>query len=126
MHHHNDPMTVAETAAALRHYGLELLKLAADIEAQARAAGTPARRAGDRPGVRVPAPMYEPTFWVIDGVEQVTGRFACCGAGTDQRTPTGDRLHFDGCPLVPLDPDANPAELLDDAVDSGRYVETAS
>lgn len=81
-----DPL---EDAARLRHYGLELIKLAADMEAQQR------HRADFR------LPMYQPRFEVIDGVELITDRLACCGSGNDRLDErTGERLHLPGCPKI--------------------------
>jgi hypothetical protein len=81
-------MDQLQQAARLRHYGIEMLKLAADIEAQHR------YRA-------VPLPIYQPRFEVVDGVEAITNRFACCGAGVDQRDDyTLERLHLPGCPKI--------------------------
>lgn len=79
-------------AERLRHYAIEALKLAAELDVAARmeSAGGPA-----------PLPFYQPRFEVEDGIEAVTQRFACCGAGPDQRDErTGERLHLSGCPLI--------------------------
>lgn len=76
--------------------------------------------------ITVGGPLYRPTFPVIDGVETTTERLACCGAGSDRRSVTGERLHFDGCNAVRLDPDGHPDELLDDAVDAGRLDEAVA
>lgn len=81
-----------ELARHLRSLGLEQIKLAADLEAQVKRETQPA------------LPLYIPTFPIIGGVETYTERFACCGAGTDQRDErTGERLHFRGCRKVAAD-----------------------
>lgn len=75
-----------EFAQRLRHYGLEAIKLAADIEAQCR------RDLGYE------LPIYWPRFEVTNNIEAITNRLACCGSGpdrTDERT--GERLHLPGC-----------------------------
>lgn len=47
------------------------------------------------------ASRYDATEPVIDGVELITGRLACCGSGPDRRDDrTGQRLHLPGCELV--------------------------
>jgi hypothetical protein len=70
-------MDRAEHARRLRHYGLELLQLAATMEAEdAQDAAT------------------------LTGRDNL-GRLRCCGAGPDQRdTRTGEDLHLPGCAVV--------------------------
>jgi hypothetical protein len=75
-----------EMARRLRHYGLECVNLAAQIEARHQEQ-------------HHQLPVYTPTFPVdFDGVEAVTGRLGCCGAGPDRADErTGERLHLPGC-----------------------------
>lgn len=62
-------------AEKIRHHALELLKTAADMEAEARQHFATQR----------------------DGL----GRLRCCGAGPDQRDPrTGEDLHLPYCTAV--------------------------
>lgn len=63
-------------AEHLRHEGLELIKLAADIDAALRIRDAHTNR-------------------------DEIGRLRCCGAGPDQRDPrTGEDIHFAFCPTV--------------------------
>lgn len=81
-----------ELAEALRHYGLEMLKLAADVEADVK-------RDTD-----FKLPVYTPRFEVTNGIEAVTNRLACCGSGPSQRDErTGERLHLPGCRHIAAD-----------------------
>lgn len=77
-----------ELARHLRSLGLEQIKLAADIEAQVKRETQPA------------LPLYVPTFPVLNNIEAWTHRFACCGAGVDQRDEDSRRVHFAGCRKV--------------------------
>ena len=44
---------------------------------------------------------YRSWYPIVDGVETITNRLACCGAGVDQTDErTGERLHLPDCPLV--------------------------
>lgn len=80
-------------AERLRHYAIESLKLAAELDVEARM-----EAATEGP---TPLPFYQPRFEVENGVEVVTKRLACCGAGPDQRdSRTGERLHLPGCPKI--------------------------
>lgn len=49
-------------------------------------------------------PIYQPRYPVIRGVESVTRRLACCGAGTDRIDErTLERLHLPGCAVLARD-----------------------
>lgn len=80
-------------ADKLRHYAIESLKLAAELDVEARIDA-----ATEGP---LPLPPYQPRFEVENGIEAVTNRYACCGAGVDQiDTRTFERLHLPGCPEI--------------------------
>jgi hypothetical protein len=72
---------------------------------------------------------YRPWYPVVDGIETVTERFACCGAGVDQVDPSsGDRVHLPGC-RSSVHPDLvapSVEEQRDDLVDAGAFDEATS
>lgn len=44
---------------------------------------------------------YQPTYPIVDGLESVTLRLPCCGAGVGHRDErTGERLHFSYCEVL--------------------------
>lgn len=72
-------------------------------------------------------PMYQPRYEVVDNVEAITNRLACCGSGPDQRDErTGERLHLPGCNAVLIGVDEDPAVITDQRADAGAYDEAVS
>lgn len=58
-------------------------------------------------------PIYRPTHLVVDGIELVTNRLACCGSGPDRVDKrTTERLHLPGCPKIAAEGIATMRELL--------------
>lgn len=98
-----------DLARQLRLNGIESLKLAADIEALVRHDS------------QTPLPLYVPVLPVLNNIEAHTGRFACCGAGTDRTDArTGEREHFPGCRKVAAEGIALCREMLDHSEDAAR------